>query len=95
MVEKRLAALNEIRQLAEMQKSEMSKLQQEAQKAAETASMQQEEISRKNSELLMMIESFEEQDEEEIKGADRGRTLTKKILSLRTTWRRAGLARWQ
>ena len=49
MVEKRLAALNEIRQLAEMQKSEMSKLQQEAQKAAETASMQQEEISRKNS----------------------------------------------
>ena len=72
MVEKRLAALNEIRQLAEMQKSEMSKLQQEAQKAAETASMQQEEISRKNSELLMMIESFEEQDEEEIKGADRG-----------------------
>ena len=32
MVEKRLAALNEIRQLAEMQKSEMSKLQQEAQK---------------------------------------------------------------
>jgi len=70
MVEKRMAALNEMRQLAEMQKSEMSKMQREAQKAAETASMQQEEISQKNSELLMMIESFEEQDEENIDAAD-------------------------
>ncbi len=70
MVEKKLAALNEMRQLAEAQKSEMRKKQQEAQKAAETASMQQEEISRKNSELLMMLESFEEQDEEDTKAAD-------------------------
>ena len=70
MVEKKLAALNEMRQLAEAQKSEMRKKQQEAQKAAETASMHQEEISRKNSELLMMLESFEEQDEEDTKAAD-------------------------
>ncbi len=70
MVEKKLAALNEMRQLAEAQKSEMRKKQQETQKAAETASMQQEEISRKNSELLMMLESFEEQDEEDTKAAD-------------------------
>ena len=70
MVEKKLAALNEMRQLAEAQKSEMRKKQQEAQKAAETASMQQEEISRKNSELLMMLESFEEQNEEDTKAAD-------------------------
>ena len=70
MVEKKLAALKEMRQLAEAQKSEMSKKQREAQKAAETASMQQEEISRKNSELLMMIESFEDQDEENAKTAD-------------------------
>lgn len=32
--------------------------------------MQQEKISRKNSELLMMLESFEEQDEEDTKAAD-------------------------
>lgn len=72
MAEKSAAALHEMQNLEEMQKAEISKIQREAQKAAEMASMQQEEISRKNSELLMMIESFEEQDEEEIKGADRG-----------------------
>ena len=41
-------------------------MQRDAQRDMVTASMQQEEISRKNSELLMMIESFEEQDEDEI-----------------------------
>ena len=52
--------------LEELQKSEISKMQRDAQRDMVTASMQQEEISRKNSELLMMIESFEEQDEDEI-----------------------------
>lgn len=47
--------------LEELQKSEISKMQRDM----VTASMQQEEISRKNSELLMMIESFEKQDEDE------------------------------
>lgn len=32
--------------------------------------MQQEEISKKSSELIMMIESFEDQDEEEAKAAE-------------------------
>ena len=53
--------------LEELQKSEISKMQRDAQRDMVTASMQQEEISRKNSELLMMIESFEEQDEDENK----------------------------
>ena len=51
--------------LEELQKSEISKMQRDAQRDMVTASMQQEEISRKNSELLMMIESFEKQDEDE------------------------------
>ena len=51
--------------LEELQKSEISKMQRDAQKDMVTASMQQEEISRKNSELIMMIESFEEQDKDD------------------------------
>ncbi len=70
MAEKRAAALTEMQKLEEMQKSEIGRLQRDAQKAAEQASMQQEEISKKSSELIMMIESFEDQDEEEAKAAE-------------------------
>ena len=67
MAEQRAAALTEMQKLEEMQKSELGKLQKDAQKAAEQASMQQEEMNKKSSELIMMIESFEDQDEEEAK----------------------------
>ncbi len=70
MAEKRAAALTEMQKLEEMQKSEIGRLQRDTQKAAEQASMQQEEISKKSSELIMMIESFEDQDEEEAKAAE-------------------------
>ncbi|MDE6365760.1 MAG: hypothetical protein K2L86_16125 [Lachnospiraceae bacterium] len=65
MAGERAAALTQMIKLEELQKSEISKMQRDAQKDMVTASMQQEAISRKNSELLMMIESFEEQDEDE------------------------------
>ncbi len=65
MAGERAAALTQMMKLEELQKSEISKMQRDAQKDMVTASMQQEEISRKNSELLMMIESFEEQDKDE------------------------------
>lgn len=64
MAEERIAALTELQKLEELQKSETVKQQMEAQRAAELASMQQEEINKKSSELIMMIESFEDQDEE-------------------------------
>jgi hypothetical protein len=67
MAGERAAALTQMMKLEELQKSEISKMQRDAQRDMVTASMQQEEISRKNSELLMMIESFEEQDEDENK----------------------------
>ncbi|MDE6219483.1 MAG: hypothetical protein K2G51_03460 [Lachnospiraceae bacterium] len=70
MAEKRAAALTEMQKLEEMQKSEISRLQRDAQKAAEQASMQQEEMNKKSSELIMMLESFEDQDEEEAKAAE-------------------------
>lgn len=70
MAEQRAAALTEMQKLEEMQKSEISRLQRDAQKAAEQASMQQEEMNKKSSELIMMIESFEDQDEEEAKAAE-------------------------
>lgn len=71
MAANRAAALTEMQKLEEMQKSEISKLQREAQKAAEQASMQQEEINKKSSELIMMIESFKDRDEEaEAKAAE-------------------------
>lgn len=44
MAEERAAALTEMQKLEEMQKSDISKLYKDAQKAAEQASMQQEEI---------------------------------------------------
>lgn len=69
MAEQRAAALTEMQKLEEMQKSEIGRLQRDAQKAAEQASMQQEEMNKKSSELIMMIESFEDQDEEEAKAA--------------------------
>lgn len=65
MAEKRAAALTEMQKLEEMHKSELGRLQRDAQKAAEQASMQQEEINKKSSELIMMIESFKDRDEEE------------------------------
>ena len=65
MAGERAAALTQMMKLEELQKSEISKMQRDAQKDMVTASMQQEEISRKNSELIMMIESFEEQDKDE------------------------------
>ena len=65
MAGERAAALTQMMKLEELQKSEISKMQRDAQRDMVTASMQQEEISRKNSELLMMIESFEKQDEDE------------------------------
>lgn len=67
MAGERAAALTQMMKLEELQKSEISKMQRDAQKDMVTASMQQEEISRKNSELLMMIESFEKQDEDDNK----------------------------
>lgn len=70
MAEQKAAALTEMQKLEEMQKSELGKLQRDAQKAAEQASMQQEEMNKKSSELIMMIESFEDQDEEESKAAE-------------------------
>lgn len=73
MAEQRAAALTGMQKLEEMQKSEISKLQREAQKAAEQASIQQEEMNKKNSELIMMIESFEDQDEDEAKAAEGGK----------------------
>lgn len=73
MAEQKEAALTEMQKLEEMQKSEISKLQREAQKAAEQASIQQEEMNKKNSELIMMIESFEDQDEDETKAAEDGK----------------------
>lgn len=73
MAEQRAAALTGMQKLEEMQKSEISKLQRETQKAAEQASIQQEEMNKKNSELIMMIESFEDQDEDEAKAAEGGK----------------------
>lgn len=65
LAEKRAAALTELQKLEQLQKSEASKQEKEAQKAAELAAIQQEEVNKKSSELIMMIESFEEQDDEE------------------------------
>lgn len=72
MAEQKAAALTGMQKLEEMQKSEIAKLQKEAQKVAEQASVQQEEMNKKNSELIMMIESFKDQDEEEEKAAEGG-----------------------
>ena len=65
MAGERAAALTQMMKLEELQKSEISKMQRDAQKDMVTASMQQEEISKKSSELIMMIESFEEQDKDD------------------------------
>ncbi|MDE5699449.1 MAG: hypothetical protein K2I96_18910 [Lachnospiraceae bacterium] len=71
MAEERAAALTQLQKLEELQKSETVKLEKDAQKAAELASLQQEEINKKNSELIMMIESFEDQnDDDEAEGQD-------------------------
>lgn len=71
MAGERAAALTQLQKLEELQKSETGKLEKEAQKAAELASLQQEEINKKNSELIMMIESFEDQsDEDEAESQD-------------------------
>lgn len=67
LAEKRAAALTQLQNLEQLQKSEAIKQEKEAQKAAELAAMRQEEVNKKSSELIMMIESFEEQkyDEEQ------------------------------
>ena len=65
LAEKRAAALTELQDLEQLQKSEASKQEKEAQKTAELAAIHQEEVNKKSSELIMMIESFEEQDDEE------------------------------
>ncbi|GFI22166.1 hypothetical protein IMSAGC011_00939 [Lachnospiraceae bacterium] len=64
MAEERAAALTELQKLEELQKYEVGRQEKEAQKEAEMAAIQQEEVNRKSSELIMMIESFEEQDDE-------------------------------
>lgn len=65
MAAQKAAALTELTKLEELRRDETGRLERDAQKAAETASMQQEEINRKNSELIMMLESFEDQEDEE------------------------------
>lgn len=70
MAKERAEALTQLQKLEELQKSELSKLQKEAQESAGQTSIQQEEVNRKNSELIMMIESFEDQDEEEERAAE-------------------------
>lgn len=65
LAEKRAAALTELQKLEQLQKSEAGKQEKEAQKAAELAAMRQEEVNKKSSELIMMIESFEKQDDGE------------------------------
>ena len=64
MAEKRAAALTEMQKLEEMQKSEIGRLQRDAQKAAEQASMQQEEISKKAAKGEMgMLDSLNGMDQ--------------------------------
>lgn len=65
LAEKRAAALTELQKLEQLQKSEAGKQEKEAQKAAELAAIRQEEVNKKSSELIMMIESFEKQDDGE------------------------------
>lgn len=65
LAEKRAAALTELQKLEQLQKSEAGKQEKEAQKAAELAAMRQEEVNKKSSELIMMIESFEKQEDGE------------------------------
>lgn len=65
LAEKRAAALTELQKLEQLRKSEAGKQEKEAQKAAELAAIRQEEVNKKSSELIMMIESFEKQDDGE------------------------------
>ncbi|MFG6369539.1 MAG: hypothetical protein K1W16_14225 [Lachnospiraceae bacterium] len=65
LAEKQAAALTELQKLEQLQKSEISKQEKEAQKAAELAAVQQEKVNKKSSELIIMIESFEEQENDE------------------------------
>lgn len=65
LAEKRAAALTELQKLEQLRKSEAGKQEKEAQKAAELAAMRQEEVNKKSSELIMMIESFEKQEDGE------------------------------
>lgn len=65
LAEKRAAALTQLQNLEQLQKSEAIKQEKEAQKATELAAMRQEEVNKKSSELIMMIESFEEQKDDE------------------------------
>lgn len=65
LAEKRAAALTELQKLEQLRKSEAGKQEKEAQKAAELAAIRQDEVNKKSSELIMMIESFEKQDDGE------------------------------
>lgn len=65
MAAERAAALTQLQNLEELRRSEAGRLEKDAQKAFAAASMQQEELNRKNSELIMMLESFEDQEDED------------------------------
>lgn len=65
MVEEKAAALNGMQKLEQLRKSALEKAQAQAQADSETFSMQQEDINKKNAELIMMLESFKGQDDEE------------------------------
>lgn len=70
-LEKKQEALAELKELQELGKVEMARQQLEAQQLANKLAKEQEEVDRNNSELVVMLESMEELEEEDQKREDK------------------------
>ena len=80
-LEKKQAALQELTRMKALEQSEERRREQEAQKSSEQSSIHQEEVNKKNSELLLMLESFdkiEDDDKDEKKDKDEDESAQKK-----------------